>query len=218
MIPLQQHLNKYKGNRVAVMWSGGADSTALVCGLVRADAKVTLLEVDTYHIPNYEKEVEVRALAREWFKANGFDVKHVVFKTSGMVGTHPAVYVQSSWWLAVAMLAATSAFDYIAMGWVAGDESSAILDKYLNVWNAYKELWSPDKQGSELTFPMAQYDKWHITQLLSSVGKPPVWWCETNNDTPCGKCPSCLDAYDKGQFALYDIRHPYFDKEEKQYE
>ena len=205
---------EYKGKRVLVLWSGGVDSTALAIALLEAKAEVTLLEIDTKQTPNYATETEYRRRQVEWFH-DQFKVSHTKFELGNIQGRGVALYQQSMWWLSIALMHQTDAYDYIAIGWVASDSTSARRSEYLRVFNASSSLLRAP--GPKLVFPFATVDKWFMNEVYKpySNNLPEVWWCEhpvfkRKKPTECGKCPSCLDAYDKSHFDVFARKHPYF--------
>jgi len=213
-------LARYRNSRVLVFWSGGVDSTALVAGLVQAGAWVTILTVESDQLPNTAAETKHRKLLLDWFKEQRIEHRgHISFKLGSIYGTFCASYPQSWWWVNIAQLYRNNDYDYIALGWVVADDSVAFIPEYLNYWNA-GSCFMQGSGGPQLVFPFAKFTKSQIVNnYFKDFQKPPVWWCENPVEkegvySECGKCPSCLSAYEFGLFGKFDRKHPYFDGED----
>lgn len=196
-----------KGSRVFIPWSGGMDSTYLVYRAILAGCRVTTAY---FKVENNTEKVKAELNARvpmiEYFRTLArdhnaeYDDLGVIFSvdvgaehTRGTVGK----FSQTPLWILASAYCAKD-YDYVAMGFVQGDETVSWFKEYTRLFEGYKKIQAdfvtPPKV--KLIFPISRTRKDDIYWNLPDELRNKTWTCEAPtviNDEfhECGICKPC---------------------------
>ncbi len=232
LLSLADTLRQYTGKKVAVPFSGGLDSTVLICGLLEAGAYVQSVGI-TYNrspamwIQRACRMKMVKAIAEKY----GED--HYSHGETSLLDDLPNPkfasdrfddrwLTQPNIWLSVMDCTMAAGIEYVAVGYVMGDDAVSFLGEIESSWDGRMAL---RYSHPRLTFPLLKQSKValskHSKQLHSSIHKW-IYTCENIDDfaaishvTPtwghvCGRCPTCkkemsLGIYRNDPFGPFKI-------------
>jgi 7-cyano-7-deazaguanine synthase in queuosine biosynthesis len=197
------------GTKVLIPWSGGLDSTFLVNLAIEKGCKV---DVCYFKIDNNTEKTQCEHNARramldyfsnkartlnQYFGDLGelfsFDVGHDHNRKP--VGR----FTQTPLWVVASAYCAAD-HDYVAMGFVMGDQTISWNREYKNLFDCYKKIRHDveEESSTELIFPIMRTPKDYIwAQGLPYELREHIWFCESprkideNSFEPCGHCKPC---------------------------
>jgi 7-cyano-7-deazaguanine synthase in queuosine biosynthesis len=193
-------------NDALLLWSGGADSTALLLLLLERRCRVRTLTV--VH-PQVNAAAEQRA-ARERAKARlsklgyGFDSLEVELAHKSAATDAPPPFdaeptgedggvLQPVIWLTAAVTYLRRTED-LYTAWIKSDCAIHYLPHLRAAFDSLKAV--ANRKGN-LLVPMEWASKAQVIQKLKTAGLLScVWWCENpqagKKGKPCGKCSPCM--------------------------
>jgi len=165
-------LESYRNKHVALLFTGGFDSTATLLGLLEVNATVTPVMVEGDFIDSDKAQRQsatsiIRIINDKRIQEMGFiqmgstfeDLKQFPSQQfAGFVGTAPYFTNKN--------------FDAVIMGVVQGDGIASSLAVGKKIWNSFKDMMIDPDQLPPLEFPYFNINK---RILLDAVGCNPVW-------------------------------------------
>lgn len=210
-----------KGSTVLIPWSGGMDSTYLVYKAIMSGCIVTTAY---YKIENNDLKVEAelkargemmdyfRKLARE--QGTRYDDLGVVFSVDvGPEYTRKPIgqYTQTPLWV-IASAYCAAPYDYVAMGFVQGDETVSWQKEYNHLFESYKKIQLDfvKQPKVKLIFPISRSKKDAIYYHLPDELKRKTWTCEyptkIGDDLyECQNCKTCKTHIDNAGRVNYPV-------------
>ena len=191
--------------KINVLWSSGLDSTYLVYSLLEQGHCVN---AQYFEVENNSKkskhELQQRDRMAVFFKQK-YGYKFIYSKTPTAkilindVGT--VKLVQALAWISCSILTLREECQYMAIGYVKGDDAIEFLEDIKNAFNALKKL---SYSEAELIFPMKDMDKKTIYENLPDELKDEIFWCEYG-DTKGATCwcKPCIKAREYGILSKY---------------
>lgn len=193
-----------KGSNVLIPWSGGMDSTYLVYKAIMSGCIVTTAY---YKIENNRIKVKAELKARqemipyfyELAREHGTRYNDLGVTFSVDVDNHNPIgqFTQTPLWVLASAYCAGN-YDYVAMGFVQGDETISWQKEYNHLFDAYKKIQhdfvKPPK--IKLIYPISRTKKDAIYHNLPDELKRKTWTCEYPVEVEdslyeCGKCNTC---------------------------
>ncbi|MEI6422160.1 MAG: 7-cyano-7-deazaguanine synthase [Lentisphaerota bacterium] len=202
-----------------VVWSGGCDSTLIVCQLASKMEKGKILETITvkHHQVSTEK-LRMEAISRErmaiFIKAKyGVTIRQTIVcihsngNMSPSIGENP----QATIWLAAVIPYLTSHLN-IHFGYIKDDYGRKGKADFIKTFGHMAEY--RDLKDVKIVFDLERMDKKTVLKELSDLEVPDncMWWCEypkadpegyvsTDLFTSCGKCEPCVTHNGGGEVA-----------------
>jgi 7-cyano-7-deazaguanine synthase in queuosine biosynthesis len=197
-LPLTQRYNLM--STYHVLWSGGLDSTYLIHSLLNEGHVVRASYCEI--INNKDKTIREQKAIKSLCKV----LSHPKFSYLGVLcrvevlGNFLTCFSQMPVWITALLSSGAKDADYLALGYVLGDDAISYLEDIQNIWNAYGGL--SKKTLPLLQFPLKKVSKEDIIRKLPLNILKLVTWCE-NSDVPCGKCPPCWHRLGSELFGGY---------------
>lgn len=199
--------------RVAVLFSGGLDSTYLIYKNLKEGNYVYPIRVEI--VNNVAKSLIekqrvnlLRDLFNVEFNNRIDDVNHIFsIDVTGRFGG--LVFKQLPIWLNALLYSDLTKYDEIHLGYVMNDDAISYIDDIKKLFNSTKFLMHENK--CKLVFPLTKYDKWTIKDSLPENYRQYVFSCEDpqistginikinvgenkhniRHYKPCGYCDPC---------------------------
>ena len=173
-----------------VSWSGGYDSTFLICKLLSEGHQVHGLYTS---LLNNEQKTKRELQAIDDLYENYFKNYNFTYSKDSSVNIHgncnlslkqPILFLTS-------LLYSSGGYDKVAIGYVLNDCAISFLPELNAIWNSYKML-SNDKIP-DLEFPLIKVDKTTTVSSIPYKIKKYITWCESpvESNLPCGVCAPC---------------------------
>ena len=197
-----------------LLWSGGLDSTVILCAYLKEKKPLDLLYFDLNN--NHHKSV-AELIARDRIKQilrlnNPDDADYLSSISDNVVEishVNPAhnsfvTYWQPFIWLtSLIKFIPTEGYNNILMGYIQEDDFWHIRREFEDAYKNLQAITSPEreKEWPTLKFPLEWENKKRLYKALSenkigSLILDQIWYCEMPNDTkfqitPCGVCNTC---------------------------
>jgi hypothetical protein len=194
--------------RVAVLFSGGLDSTYLVWKNLKDGNHVVpiYVEIENNHIKTVLEKNRVELLHKEFEKEfpcdyDGRKIRDINYALKVSVGTSESslYFKQMPIWIFALMYCQSLEIDELQIGYVGNDDAISYLNDLQNIYNSYQPIFETMKP---LAFPLSKYHKYMmVTELPKQylklvvsceqptiVGKEDV---EIIQYEPCGVCTPC---------------------------
>jgi 7-cyano-7-deazaguanine synthase in queuosine biosynthesis len=186
-------------HRNVVVWSGGADSTALLDWYASTSSKATpTLALSIASHPYLHKDsVKAQNTAQEAYlkyaRRKGYHIQHKIVKVSGKFdwGGPTSGTAQSIVWLfAIAQVLQDD--DIVLMGYIRKDDFWHYRDKFVALFDAmcaYKDV------KAKIQFPLEWDTKSEVIGRLRNAKVPNKCWTSCDNykgKKPCGVCSKCI--------------------------
>lgn len=184
-----------------VIWSGGADSTLLLCEWASYRSRhgygdIIALTVTHHSMCNKDQfrcQVKAQREFKKFAKAKGWN--NIKYKTVRIGGTAKNTGRQAFLW-ATQLMPYFSDGDYVGWGYTAFDDgfwhfSNEFMD-ILKAGNSYRRIEVEHK------FPLEYLNKLDVIKGLRRHKVPPscIWTCEKpKNGRPCGACKKCIELF-----------------------
>lgn len=207
-------------------FSGGLDSTFLLQGLLEKGDVETLYVTGAQCGIKVEKEKEVRKkIIKKLEELTGNKVRkdhHVVVKDlfTGDMPDH--AFLQPALWINGALQVSNAdVHEYLAIGYVAGDQVSCMLPEIEKTWVSIQSFTKHTPIPVE--FPLKFMRKLDILERIYPETVQHVWVCEMpevmrkgkkvlvtktelfDKIKPCGYCAACLTSH--GTLAMWKARY-----------
>jgi 7-cyano-7-deazaguanine synthase in queuosine biosynthesis len=197
-------------SRNVIIWSGGADSTALLhhyAGVSCASYSVRAITV-RYHTHINKDALYMQRLSQDaylhWAKEKGYWINHEYVQIRGrFVIERPddAPSAQMSMWLG-AVMPLVSEGDRVMFAYIKNDCMWHYKQEFIDAFNAMCRV-----KGVKATvdFPFEWCSKFDILKKLRDANIPrSCWWsCEfVKGKRPCGRCGKCKEI----KAAMAEIR------------
>lgn len=209
-----------KKKRIAVLFSGGLDSTFLVYQALKEGHDVTPLYIT---IQNNQAKVAVeKDIAKTiWVEVNKEVNKYyhsapLRDSLSLFINhcSHSVKFSQIPVWILGALFSATcDDYDEIRIGYVNGDTSIPYLPDVIKIWKTYSKICY--KKQPKLVFPLIKNTKQELWNELPNHIRQLTFFCEApNGNKDCGHCASCkryqyeglFDAYTRNQVKTLNLK------------
>lgn len=195
-----------------VLWSGGVDSTFLVYDLLEKGHRVTTTYIGVKN--NQEKghhELKQRKVMAEFFYekyGHKFNYKETPNITIDISGVGHVKLGQAIAWIGNSIITLREEHDYMAIGYVKGDDAIEYLDIIRESFNSLKRL---SYAKTEIVFPLVEKEKLDMFNALPIELKDNVFWCERGEtDATNCYCQPCKKARKLGIVNKYQYKD--FDK------
>ena len=183
--------------RALVLWSGGLDSTALICRYLDQGWAVDALPID---FKNTFEKLKRERLARTAMYESYFNEKAVTLLEAVSIDIPllgSSIFSQAPIWINSALMSVMpSRHDEVAMAYVMGDDAISYLDDFRRIWRANAFLF---KRGQEtlppLKFPLSKSSKNDLIHAMPYNLVRHLTWCENHLTADfCGTCVPCKKA------------------------
>jgi 7-cyano-7-deazaguanine synthase in queuosine biosynthesis len=181
--------------QIAVLWSGGLDSTYLVYSALRAGSTVTPIYVQINN--NCEKpayEEIARKKIRESFCRMALpgilceDLKLNIGVEN--LSDSRLLFMQMPIWI-IATLYVNPSIQKILIGYCMNDDAVSYLAEIKKIYHSYKHLMS-DKKMPKLGFPLSKIKKREMFIAMPEEISQLTVFCENpTGKIDCGRCDSC---------------------------
>lgn len=179
--------------RVLLLWSGGLDSTALMCRYLRAGWAVDALPVVFKNsFAKNEREQSARdAMHREYFSNYDVTVLSAPEISVPVIGSIP--FAQLTVWVNAAIMSLRIGHhDEVAISYVMNDDAISFLGDIQSLWKAHNPFFAHAGKLPPLKFPLSKEQKFNLFNELPPVLIPHLTWCESAFDMDfCGCCTPC---------------------------
>lgn len=191
--------NNYKS--VLCLWSGGLDSTFMVHDYLQKGFCVDTLYTEI--INNVEKSarekqaikniIEILKPFKEgnYLRDNNFAKAEAYYPSS-------LIFSQLLPFLYTLIHHVRPHHDYVAMGYVMGDDMISFLPEVERLWKSLTAFLAI-KKPPKLVFPLKQMTKVQIWNVLPNSIRNHVTWCESfaGEGDNCGRCKPCkkMESY-----------------------
>lgn len=180
---------KVKQKHYLVSWSGGVDSTYLICKLLEEGHKVSAFYTALFNnVDKTKRETEAITEIRKIFEQN----QNFSFVGSNNIelwayGECLALKQVPAWICSLAYFASDK-YDTVAIAYIMGDDAISFIPDIEKIWNSYRGI--TDGKLPKLEFPLVKLKKSEAWYDLPLVIRDHVTWCEENGNPIC-KCHSC---------------------------
>lgn len=185
--------------KALVLWSGGLDSTGLICHYLSKGWLVDALPVrlkNTYGKNDREANARLK-MFDAYFRAQGVKLlgESVIYND----GAGDMVFSQAPRWLNAAVAMVGVDHSEVALGYVMNDDAISYLDDFRRIWRAFGGLWPRGHQYPKLVFPFSKWQKIQILDIIPRQLHPMLTWCENPGEIDhCGMCRPCKKALSLG--------------------
>jgi hypothetical protein len=198
--------NQYEqkiGKKVAILFSGGLDSTYLVWKNLKEGNIVfpIYVEIENNEIKTILEKNRIELLWKEFHKDDSFNLKPIQYAVK--VGVHAnegsLYFKQMPIWIFAVVFLQGMDVDEVQIGYVSNDDAISYLDDIQNIYKSYQAISEPMKP---LVFPLTKEKKYMVAQELPEQYRKYVFSCEMakikgSKDAevieyePCCECASC---------------------------
>jgi 7-cyano-7-deazaguanine synthase in queuosine biosynthesis len=187
---------------IAILWSGGLDSTYLLYNALKEGNTVTAFYINIMNNKNKTK-MEKNAINNLKIELEKLNLKNfrVVFPFSiNVENVNESLEFQQVpiWIFALTQILngglshKSYNFDEIQIGYVSNDDALSIIDEISKVYNSLVKLFSNSSiKKAKLTFPLKRIKKDRIIQELPESLLYEVVWCESPTIYPSGLFRTC---------------------------
>jgi hypothetical protein len=197
------------GKRVAILFSGGLDSTYLMWKNLKDGNEVTpiYVEIENNEVKTIIEKNRVKLLCKEFRKE--FDDTKSMFERKQVndlvfaikVGVHAnegSLYFKQVpiWLFSVVFLQGMDNVDEIQIGYVSNDDAISYLDDIQNIYKSYQAISEPMKP---LVFPLTKMKKYKMAHELPKQYRDLIFSCEMakivgSKDAEIIKYEACCDC------------------------
>jgi len=209
--------------KVAVLFSGGLDSTYLVWKNLKDGNQVfpIYIEIENNDVKSILEKNRIELLYQEFSKEFNspenyerkiHEIHHAI--SVGVKANENSLYFkQIPIWIFSLMFMQSMNVDEIQIGYVCNDDEISYLDDIQNIYKSYQVICEPMKP---LVFPLIKWKKWKIIEELPKQYRELIISCENPkiiNDKnskiveyePCCECAPCRtiiasNYYETGEY------------------
>jgi hypothetical protein len=203
--------------KIAVLFSGGLDSTYLVWKNLTDGNEVLpiYIEIENNKIKSILEKNRIKLLHKEFrkeFHDNIHDIQYTL-KVSVEANEDSLYFKQLPIWIFGMIFSQSMNVDEIQIGYVCNDDAISYLEDIQNIYKSYQNVCEPMKP---LVFPSAKMKKWQMAHKLPKQYLDLVFSCENAtiigledaeiiNYEPCCECVPCKniiasDYYNLGEY------------------
>jgi len=190
--------------RVAVLFSGGLDSTYLVWKNLM-DGNIVLpiyVEIENNFVKTILEKNRIKLLHKEFSKEFNssitYDEKikniHYGIRVSVHADENSLYFKQMPIWIFAGVFIQGMEIDELQIGYVSNDDAISYIDDIRNIYNSYQSISEPMKP---LVFPLTKTKKWQMVQELPKQYMELIFSCE---DARIVKGKSNFDGYYKPEY------------------
>lgn len=174
--------------KIAVLWSGGLDSTYLIFKNLQEGNSVTSYYVNIEN--NKEKTIceknAIRKISKIFklydFKDGGDIFKIKIFQSSNIFLKQVPLFIVSLVYL--------SDFDSVQIAYCKNDDAISYLNEIKKIFYSFKGI--SHNKLPKLEFPLMKEGKEDYYNLLPKEIRKNIWYCENPHKMkPCNKCSPC---------------------------
>ena len=207
--------------RVAILFSGGLDSTYLVWKNLTEGNEVQpiYVEIENNRTKTIMEKNRTKLLVKEFdkeFPNKIRDVKHIL-KVNVDAQEDSLYFKQVPVWMLAIVFAQDLNVDEIQIGYVANDDAIGYLQDIQNVYKAYEPLM---RYLKPLAFPLSKKPKFDMARELPENYRKFIFSCEyatiIGSETaefieyePCCDCVPCSHALQNGYYGMGSIPDNY---------
>jgi len=204
--------------KVAVLFSGGLDSTYLVWKNLKDGNQVypIYIEIKNNETKTILEKNRIELLFKEFSKEFDSSVHDIQYTASvGVNAREDSLYFkQMPIWLFSLMFMQSMNIDEIQIGYVSNDDAISYIKDIQKIYKSYQSICEPMKP---LVFPLTKFKKWSIFEELPEQYRKLIISCESaqiisDDDEiiqyePCCECGACrtiiaTDYYGVGVYPL----------------
>jgi len=194
--------------KIAILFSGGLDSTYLVWKNLKEDNIVfpIYVEIENNEVKTILEKNRIELLwkefEKEFHKNDSFNLKPIQYAVKVDVHANEgSLYFKQMpiWIFTVVFLQGMDNIDEIQIGYVSNDDAISYLDDIQNIYKSYQAISEPMKP---LTFPLTKMKKRQMAEELPEQYRKYIFSCEIakikgSKDVefieyePCCECASC---------------------------
>lgn len=189
--------------KVLLLWSGGLDSTYLLCDNLFEGNEVETVYLE---IKNNERKVKrekdaIQKITEEIYRLKigqhferSLGLEVVLYDTNCLQLNQPLT------WLYGLAFHNLTKVDEIQIGYCMNDDAISFIEDIKRVWEAYKPFFYEGEQP-KLVFPLIKKKKTSMFTMLPESIRNMIVFCEKpNGDIDCGECSACKRAKNEGIF------------------
>ena len=192
--------------KVAVLFSGGLDSTYLVWKNLQEGNIVypIYVEIENNRVKTILEKNRTKLLYHEFSKEYNFKIHEITNLVNiGISLCHENLgFKQLPIWILSSLYAQSDEFDEIQIGYVSNDDAISYLDDIQKIYKSYQPLILPSKQLLPLKFPLIKTKKWEMIRELPKQYNELIISCENPRIIgseeaaiikyePCCQCVPC---------------------------
>jgi hypothetical protein len=189
--------------KVAVLFSGGLDSTYLVWKNLKDGNEVTpvYIEIENNKTKSTIEKNRIELLLEEYRKEFNRKINNIQYAVSvGVNANEDSLYFkQMPIWIFGMVFLQGMDVDEIQIGYVSNDDAISYLDDIQNIYKSYQPICEPMKP---LVFPLIKTKKWKMADELPEQYRKLIFSCENariiGSETaafieyePCCECVPC---------------------------
>jgi 7-cyano-7-deazaguanine synthase in queuosine biosynthesis len=209
--------------KVAVLFSGGLDSTYLVWKNLTDGNEVQpiYVEIENNKIKTILEKNRTKLLVNEFRKDNDFvdkihDVRNIL-KVNVDAREDSLLFKQVPVWILAIVFAQDLNVDEIQIGYVANDDAIGYLQDIQNVYKSYEPLM---RYLKPLVFPLSKEPKYKMAHSLPEIYRKFIFSCENATIVgpedaefieyePCCECTPCTHAIQDEYYGLHQFPDNY---------
>jgi len=174
-----------------VPWSGGLDSTSLICQLLGKGHRVEALYTDINDNEQDARQLNaVKIMQKQYFK--NYDFSLIIDQNKGLglsaVFRQNVICLQQVPVHIFNIIKHIDGHDFVAMAYVMNDDAISFLCDIKKIYDSYQGI--ANNRLPKLQFPLSKMPKHILYESLPRELKAHITWCEGTEDN-CGKCSSC---------------------------
>lgn len=200
--------------KVAVLFSGGLDSTFLVWKNLKDGNEVfpIYIKIKNNKTKTILEKNRINLLYNEFFKEFESNINNVQYVASvDIIANEDSLYFkQMPIWIFSLMFMQSMEIDEIQIGYVSNDDAISYLDDIQNIYRSYQAICEPMKP---LVFPLTKWKKYAIFQDLPKQYRDLIISCEAPKIIgdrkakiiqyePCCDCSSCKTIITSNYYGL----------------
>lgn len=198
--------------KIAVLFSGGLDSTYLVYkNLMKGNIVVpAYMEILNNHNKSAAEKQQIEKLWKVFDNQFPGMIKNIRYPISARADNSKSnlVFVQIPIFLIGSLYCMGKDIHEMQIGYIMNDDAVSYIDDFTRAWEGLKGL-AGDEELPPLTFPLMKYNKTQIADLLPIRYKELTFSCENPKTVDvknkekvkykaCGKCAACIRQNNEG--------------------
>ena len=207
--------------KVAVLFSGGLDSTFLIWKNLKDGNEVfpIYIKIENNKIKTILEKNRINLLYNKFFKEFESNINEIQYVVNvGIKGSEDCLYFkQMPIWIFSLMFMQSMEVDEIQIGYVSNDDAISYLDDIQNIYKSYQAICEPMKP---LVFPLTKWKKYAIFQDLPKQYRDLIISCENAKIIgdkkrkiiqyePCCDCGSCKTIIKNNYYELNEYPKNY---------
>ena len=207
--------------KVAVLFSGGLDSTYLVWKNLTDGNEVQpiYIEIENNQTKSIIEKNRIKLLHGEFRKEFNNNIRDIQYalNVSVKASEDSLHFKQLPIWIFGIVFLQSIKVDEIQIGYVCNDDAIPYLDDIQNIYKSYQTVCEPMKP---LVFPLVKSKKWEMAHELPMKYRDLIFSCENAKIIgakdagyvkyePCCECASCKNIIASGYYGLNEYPENY---------